>query len=156
MASEKVQIQRFNRTLQQKYGRDLSAMELVEELVKAGMKLPVPKDPKELLAKKVANALREEERTDRETGFEYRANVAYETESGFLWGDIDRVDRRKMQNNYMFRRNQVVGEVFSIKVDCDHWSRINPKEEPIEPELDFTLDVEWKLNAPRSSKDKAA
>lgn len=156
MATEKALIQRYNRTLQQKYGRDLSAMELVDELVKAGMKLPVPKDPRELLAKKVADALREEERTDKETGFEYRANVVYETEQGFFWGDIDKVDRRKMQNNYMFRRNQMVGDAFSIKVDCDHWNRINPKEEPVEPELDFTLDVEWKLNAPRNTKNKAA
>jgi hypothetical protein len=156
MATDKVMIQRFNRTLQQKYGRDLSAMELVEELVKAGMKLPVPKDPKELLAKKVADALREEERIDKETGFEYRANVAYESESGFLWGDIDKVDRRKMESNYAFRRNQIVGDAFGIKIDCDHWNRIHPNEEPIEPELDFTLDVEWKLNAPRNPKGKAA
>lgn len=156
MASEKITIQRYNRTLQQKYGRDLSAMELVDELVKAGMKLPVPKDPRELMAKKVADALREEERIDKETGFEYRANVVYETANGFLWGDIDKVDRPKMQNNYMFRRNQVVGDLFGIKVDCDHWNRINPDKEPVQPELDFTLDVEWKLNAPRNAKRKAA
>lgn len=156
MASEKALIQRMNRNLQEKYGRDLSAIELAGELEKVGVKMPVPKTPLELLAKKVADALSEEERIDKETGFTYSANVAYETEQGFLWGDLDKVDRRKMQNNYMFRRNQMVGDAFGIKIDCDRWNKVNPNEEPIQPELDFTLDVEWKLNAPRETKKKAA
>jgi hypothetical protein len=155
MASEKSDIQRLNRHLQLKYDRDLSALELVDELVRMGKELPKPKDPREIMAKRVADALREEERTDKETGLTYSANVVYETEQGFLWGDLDRIDRKKMYKNYMFRRTQMVGDGFGIKCDCVRWNRINPNEEPIQPELDFNLEIEWKLNTPKKAKTKA-
>ena len=42
------------------------------------------------------------------------------------------------------RREHVVGELVQLSFDLDHWAASNPNEEPIEAELDFSLDVEWR------------
>ena len=60
-----------------------------------------------------------------------------------LWFDIDDTDttRKKMQINVTQRHEQMVGDGLQLKRDADHWNRINPEEEPIQPELDLTFSV---------------
>ena len=153
------ELQRYTRWLREKEGRDVTAHEVAEALKAQGYKMPVPKTDVDLLAKDIADALREETRYDNVLKKDYRSNVYYTERQGgkqlTFWADIDRVNRRKMVKNYVLRRDQMVGDGTQLSIDLLHWSRVNPKEEPIQPELDLTDDVKWRLNAP-TKKKKAA
>ncbi len=59
-----------------------------------------------------------------------------------------------MVKNVALRRDQMIGDGLQVTIDAMHWNRVNENEEPIQPDLDFTDDIEWRLNAP--SKKKAA
>jgi hypothetical protein len=117
-----------------------------------GMPLPEPISPLDRLAKKFARAARTEIRHDKETGRPYRANHAYPvTRDGdqlHLWIDIDEAPRHKMFKSLQMRREQMVGDAVQLDLDAEHWSRVNPDEEPIQIALDFTLDVAWRKAAP--------
>ena len=133
--------------------KDVDLDEVADWMIKNGHVAPVPKTPAELLAKELASALREETRNDKRTGRPYRANHAYPvmegTSSGWLYFDIDEnPSRKKMQFSIMKRREQTVGDVLSMFLDAEHWNNENPKEDPIQPPLDFGMDVELRLNAP--------
>jgi hypothetical protein len=45
-------------------------------------------------------------------------------------------------------REQMVGEAVMASDTADHWSRVNPGQQRILFETDFTDDVEWRRNAP--------
>jgi hypothetical protein len=159
MATKTEQMQRFQRYYREQVGNDVTMHEVAAAALKAGWKAPVPKDPVEILAKEFARAAREEIRYDEETGEPYRANISYNQMVGdrqqTFWGDIDQVSRRKMHNNYILRREQMVGDGLQMTLDLRHWNRVNSNDEPIHPELDFTDDVQWRLNAPKGNKDAA-
>lgn len=152
-------MQRFARNFREQLGRDATMHEVAEAWLKAGGKMPKPRDPVDELAKEFSRASREEIRHDEETGEPYRANISYtQTQGGVqltLWGDIDRVNRKKMFKNYILRREQMVGDGLQLALDVKHWNRVNPNEEPIQPELDFTDDVEWRMNAPKENRKAA-
>lgn len=152
MSSKKIQLQRYTRWLREKEGRDLTTHEVALALEAQGWKMPEPKSPVDLLAKDIADALREETRYDNVLAQDYRPNVCYKEQEKTFWGDIDRVNRRKMTKNYVLRRDQMIGDGTQLKIDLMHWNRINPSEEPIQPDLDFTDDVEWRLNSPKKRK----
>ena len=120
--------------------------------VKRGMALPKPIEPLDRLAKEFSQAAREEIRYDDSTGKPYRANHAIaETRDGrqlVLWVDIDEAPRRHMQKSLNQRREQMVGDAVQLTLDAAHWNRIHPEESPIQTELDFTYDVQWRLNTP--------
>mgnify|MGYP001244673902 CR=1 FL=1 len=152
-------MQRFARHYREQIGRDATSHEIAEAWLKAGGKMPKPKNPIDELAKDFSRASREEIRIDKETGEPYRANISYTQVQGGVqltfWGDIDKIDRRKMHNNYILRREQMVGDGLQLALDLKHWNRVNPKDEPIQPELDFTDDVQWRMNAPKEKKKYA-
>lgn len=50
------------------------------------------------------------------------------------------------------KREQVVGELWRMTIDTEHWSRVNPGEAPIQVPLDFTFDIEWRKNAPNEDE----
>ena len=50
------------------------------------------------------------------------------------------------------RREQMVGDGVQLTLDAMHWNNINPKEEPITIPLDFTEDIEERLNTPEELK----
>lgn len=160
MTTKIEQMQRFIRYHREQIGRDATSHEIALAAQKAGWTMPVPKDPLEILAKEFARVAREEIRHDEETGEPYRANVAYTQGQGAkqltFWGDIDKVGRKKMHNNYILRREQMVGDGLQLTLDLKHWNRINPHEEAIQAELDFTDDVQWRLNAPKDKGKKNA
>lgn len=127
-------------------------------LIKKGWPLPDPVSPEELLAKKITRALREETRHDRVTGHPYRANHAYpvgHNRQGTLWAwiDIDEAPREPMRKSLQTRREQMVGDAFQLSLDADHWNAIHDDEEPIQIELDFADDVEWRKNAPDEDEE---
>lgn len=112
-----------------------------------GYPLPEPKDPREQLVRRFSQAAREETRTDPETGEPYRVNHMYvvtdeNRDQLHLWIDIDEADRTPMEASKTMRREQIVGDITQLTFDMDHWNRINPDQEPITVEKDFTLDVE--------------
>ena len=159
MTTKAEQMQRFARHYRERVGKDVTMHEVAQAAITAGWKAPVPKDPVELLAKEFSRAAREEIRLDKVTGEPYRANVSYTQTQGSqqltFWGDIDKVNRKIMQKNYILRREQMVGDGLQMAFDVKHWNRVNPGEEPIQIELDFTDDVEWRMNAPKENRKAA-
>lgn len=124
-----------------------------------GMPLPKPKDPLDRLAEEFTKAARDEIRYDEKTGKPYRANHAisptYGNQQYHLWIDIDEATRKQMQQSLAMRREQMVGDGFQLTLDAMHWNSVNPKEEPIVIPLDFTEDVEEKLNIPEEDRKVA-
>lgn len=159
MATKAEEMQRFARYYREQQGKDVTMYEVALAYKNAGGKMPTPKDPIEILAKEFARASRDEIRIDNETGDSYRANVCYTqiigNEQRTFWGDIDKVKRKIMHKNYILRREQMVGDGLQMALDLKHWNRVNPDEEPIQCELDFTDDVQWKMNAPKTKKVSA-
>ncbi len=60
-----------------------------------------------------------------------------------------------MVGNVALRREQMVGDGLQLTFDVKHWNRINPDQESVQVDLDFTDDVQWKMNAPKG-KSKGA
>jgi hypothetical protein len=153
MATKKVLMQRFARNYREKHGRDTTSHELALAWKKIGGQMPKPKDVIDILAKEFADAEREELSFDEVLGESYNANICYELLVGdkieTRWADTDTASRDKIVKNAALRRNQVVGDLVRATVTLLHWNRIHPEEEPVQMELDFGPDVEWKLNAPR-------
>lgn len=124
-----------------------------------GYPLPKPKSALDRLAEELSTAAREEVRHDKVTGQPYRANLAVvQWNNGqqlTLWHDIDVAPRRVARKAFVQRREQMVGDAVQLTLDVTHWNRVHDHEEPIVMPLDFTDDVEWRLNAP-GEDDKAA
>lgn len=124
-----------------------------------GYPLPKPKSALDRLAEQLPIAAREEVRHDKVTGRPYRANLAVvQWNNGqqlTLWHDIDVAPRRVAHKAFVQRREQMVGDALQLTLDVTHWNRVHEGEDPIVMPLDFTDDVEWRLNAP-DQDDKAA
>ena len=119
---------------------------------KLGWKSPEPKDPLDILAKKLSDAARVEERVDKKTGLPYRANLSYTVTQGDqrlpLWVDTDEATRFQLMKSATKMRDQMVGEAYRLALTVEHWNRVHPDEEPYQLELDLGPDVEWLRNAP--------
>ena len=151
--SKAQEIQKLQRLYKDETGlKEVDAKEFARWAVGRGYPLPKPVDPIDRIAKEFSAALREETRTDPETGQAYRANHVYVVTRGEeqlrLWVDIDEAPRGPMQASLTMRREQIVGDITQLTFDAEHWNRVNPSEEPIEVEKDFGLDVELRRNAP--------
>lgn len=124
-----------------------------------GYPLPKPKSALDRLAEQLSIAAREEVRHDKVTGRPYRANLAVvQWNNGqqlTLWHDIDVAPRRVAHKAFVQRREQMVGDALQLTLDVTHWNRVHQGEDPIVMPLDFTDDVEWRMNAP-DQNDKAA
>lgn len=114
-----------------------------------GYEMPVPANPLELLAKQCVAALREETRRDPSTGQPYKVNLSFSPDGsgqGTLWVDVDEAPRRVVVKCLTQRRDQMVGDAYQITLIQDHWNAMHPDEEPIQMQMDFFPDVEWKKN----------
>ena len=49
----------------------------------------------------------------------------------------------------------MIGDAVQLTFDVMHWNRVNEKDSAIEMPMDFTDDVQWRLNAP-DEKEEAA
>lgn len=126
-----------------------------------GATLPKPKTAREMFAAQLADAARAEYRVDSKTGLSYRANHALRqrTRDGrqyVLWVDIDDATRPQMLWSLSDRRQQMVGDAVHLKIDEMIWNSRHPEEEQIQLEMDFTYDVEERLNSPGYGTGEAA
>lgn len=160
MAKKSQEMQSIIKRFKEETGKSSVDMhEIAKYAVKLGWPLPKPKTALERLAEQFSSAAREETRRDPVTGKPYRANLAVTTYQGSqqttLWHDIDEAPRPIAHRAFQQRREQMVGDAVQLTFDVMHWNRINKSDEPIEMEMDFTDDVEWRLNGP-DENSKAA
>jgi hypothetical protein len=117
-----------------------------------GFQLPKPKSALDRLAEQFSAAAREEVRRDPVTGRPYRANLAVvqwiNGSQMTLWHDIDVAPRKVAHRAFVQRREQMVGDAVQLTLDVDHWNSVHSDEEAIVMPLDFSDDVQWRLNAP--------
>jgi hypothetical protein len=95
------------------------------------------------LSDEIANAWREEYRTDR-LGRRYRAKHAvrgYGPQQHTLWADMDTAPRLHMERAFSQRRHQIVGDCVQLKTDIDVFNDKRSDEEPFNLVLDFRDDV---------------
>ncbi|MBV2182041.1 MAG: hypothetical protein KUL86_12530 [Castellaniella sp.] len=124
-----------------------------------GLHKPNIKTVIDAIASDIAQAFREEYRTDR-LGQRYRAKHAVRTKNGnktqSLWADIDddRAPRDHFVRSFAQRRQQIVGDCFQLKTDVDVYNAKDPSQDPIQIPLDFTYDVE-ELQLPLKGKRAA-
>lgn len=146
MASKSEKLQRIIRLYKEETGKKEVDMKKVAVFARdKGYPLTQPKDPLDLLAKDLAKAAREETRHSELTGRSYRVNHAIPAPGGqfTFWVDIDEnPPRRHMLKSLTNRREQMVGDGFSLVCDAEHWNSSNSDQEPIQLELDLTFDIE--------------
>lgn len=125
---------------------EINMSDLARFALDNGWNPPEPITPTERLAKHFSRMAREETKQDKETGESYRVyHAVYDsTGQGVFWIDIDEAPRGHMHKSVYSRREQVVGDLYQLTLDVDHWNRINPNEEPLRVETDITPDIEEK------------
>jgi hypothetical protein len=126
-----------------------------------GASLPKPKTAKELFVAQLSDAARAEYRQDAQTGLSYRANHALRATRGdgrqyTLWIDLDDATRAQMLWSLSNRRQQMVGDAVHLKIDELIWNNRNPNDEPIQLVMDFSEDVEERLNSPEYNPAETA
>lgn len=124
--------------------RALSTREFVDWAVNNG-RLGLPRsNPRDVLASKMARALRLEQAIDQ-YGRHYRVNHAVRIMKNgtqlTLWGKMDFASREHMEKSFTQRREQIIGSCFHLKTDIDVYNGKNLTEEPVQLILDFTEDV---------------
>ncbi len=101
--------------------------------------------PKKLVARELAQAMREEYITD-EKGRRVRAkHPARAWRNGrqlMLWDDIRTAPRDHMEEAFRLRRRRIAAECKQVKTDVDSYNGAHPHERPTQMPLDFTYDVE--------------
>jgi hypothetical protein len=143
--SVKAYIERYRREV-----RDeglIDPHELAEWAYEKGLHKPPTRRIIDTIAADVAQHFREQYRTDG-SGRRYRAKHAATVKSGnktlSLWGDIDdpTAPHEHFVRSFGQRRQQIVGDCFQLKTDADHYNEARTPTEPIQVELNFSLDVE--------------
>jgi hypothetical protein len=152
MAKKSQLMQALIRQYKQATGKtEIDMHEVAKFAAGKGWRLPKPPGPLDILAKEFSKAAREEHRRDSKTGRSYRANHAFTQQIGSqqltLWVDIDEAPRKPMFKALQQRREQMVGDALQLSLDAEHWNNVHTAEEPINIELDFTDDVEWRKNS---------
>jgi hypothetical protein len=129
--------------------------------IRRGATLPKPKSARDLLVAQLADAARAEYRQDSKTGLSYRANHALRSTKSdgkqfTLWVDIEDATRPQMLWSLSNRRQQMVGDAVHLKIDEMIWNDRHPSDEAIQLIMDFTDDVEERLNSPGFGTGEAA
>ena len=149
MATKHQERQAFIRYYREQTGAtEIDMHKVADFALNNGWKAPVPKSAHDLLASEFSSSAREEIRKDKVTGHPYRGYHAFQQANSqqALWVDIDEAPRTPMVKSLMKRRDQMVGDGVQLTFDMMHWNRINPEEEPIVVPMDFTEDVEERIN----------
>jgi len=127
--------------------------EVAAAAIKMGWKAPAPITAEERLAKQFAAAEREETLVDKKTNRPYRANLSYaltnrDGEQSSFWVETDDASRNQADMWMNKYREQMIGEAVMGTDTIEHWNRINPTEEPLQFNLDFRDETEWRRNTP--------
>ncbi|MDJ0822620.1 MAG: hypothetical protein QNJ09_12540 [Paracoccaceae bacterium] len=114
--------------------------------IERGLWKPRPMDLSASLANDLAQALREEKRTDK-AGREYRANIpvrqkAKTGETLFEWADIDEAPRLHVEKSVQQERRSIASDCYALVMKVDHYNEAHPTEEPIQIVMDFEEDIE--------------
>lgn len=141
--------------------RPSSTKQAVARAVAEGM-LEIPElDPLDILADRMAQALRAEYKTD-EKGRRYRVNHAVRvTRSGVqytFWGVMGYANHEFMEKAFTQRREQIVGDNVQLRIDIDVYNDMNRGKRPeVQLVLDYTEDVaeRQELLKMRSKKNAA-
>lgn len=161
MPSKKQERMMWMRRFKEETGQTSVDMhEIAKYMMGKGWPMPEPKSPLDRLAEQLSDDARQEMRLDSKTGKPYRANLAVTVRQGggqqmTLWTDIDEAPRNIAQKAFVQRREQMIGDGLQLTFDVMHWNSVNPQDEPINMPMDFTEDVEWRLNAPDEGEDAA-
>ena len=139
--------------------REIDMHDVAKFAVSKGWPLPAPKSAIDRLAEQFSRSAREEIKRDEITGRPYRVNHAYTERQGpqqmTFWVDIDEAPRPIAHKCFYQRREQMVGDAVQLSFDAEHWNRVNEADEPIVMEMDFTVDVQWRRNAPDEDQKAA-
>jgi hypothetical protein len=109
------------------------------------LELPDEVDRYDILAEKMANAVRAETRTDPQ-GRRYRVNHAVRVTKGGVqytfWGVMGFAPVEHMHKSFAWRRNQVIDDLFQLKTDVDVFNdSIETGRQGFQLVLNFTDDV---------------
>jgi hypothetical protein len=146
MVSRKEQMQRIWHQYDSRRDHKPSSMKQAAAWAVADGLLTVPDfDPIDILAEQMAQAVREEYKTDAQ-GRRYRVNHAVRaTKSGVqytFWGVMGYAPHDHMEKAFAQRRELIVGENFQLKVDIDVYNELNDGKNPaIQLVLDYRDDV---------------
>jgi hypothetical protein len=110
-----------------------------------GLWKPRPVDLEANFAREMADALREQMRTDK-AGRRYRAKIPAKAKAAdgaplFKWGDIDTAPRAHVEKGLQYRRQGIVSDCYQLRIDADHYNAEHPDEDPLNPVLNFEDDV---------------
>lgn len=118
---------------------------------------PRPLDVARIFNREMADALRDETRTDA-SGRKYRARHCVRQSTGgvqlSLWGDIDTAPRDFIEKSVQQRRKGLVDYGYQMKMDVDHFNEFRAGEEPITLVLDVTEDVAEREAMDREDEDE--
>src|SRR6185437_1733152 len=125
--------------------------DMADWCIRRGVTLPKPKSARDLLVAQLSDAARAEYRQDPKTGLSYRANHALRVSRPdgrqlTLWVDIEDATRPQMHMSLTNRRQQMVGDAVHLKIDEMIWNDRHQTEDPIQLDMNFTEDVEERLN----------
>jgi hypothetical protein len=139
------------RDLWQQYRQEFSVepadlKEIAAWAISKGLWRPRPADLNTSFARDLAEALREEVRTDHK-GRRYRANipVKIKTKDGtplFQWADIDDAPRSHVEKSVQQERRSIASDCYALAMKVDHYNDMHPEEEKLQMIFDFTEDVE--------------
>jgi hypothetical protein len=125
-----------------------------------GLWKPRPVDLEANFAREMADALREQMRTDK-AGRRYRAKIPAKSKSVdgvplFKWADIDTAQRPHVEKGLQYRRQGIVSDCYQLRIDADHYNSVHADEEPLNPVLQFEDDVNEMKIANGIEDDEAA
>ncbi len=125
--------------------------------ISKGLWAPRPLDIQTRFAAEMADALREEYRTDKK-GRRYRSKLAVSKgyAQGSLWGDIDTAPRTHVVKSVGQKRRGVVNDAYALRIEVDHYNDAHPDEEPIQLSLNLEEDVAEMMVAAGIENGKAA
>jgi hypothetical protein len=125
-----------------------------------GMKMPTPPSDVDLLARRLAEAARDETQSSPKTGRPYRTwhavPVGDRQLNLFVYVDINEATRSQMLKSSVQRREQMISDGVNLTDDTAHWNAMNPDKEPIQLPMDLTLDIEIRKAADEQDDDEAA
>ena len=162
MANYKEQLRCLWRRFREEVSPDPVDLQTVARwAIDQGQWAPQPLDLHRSLANDLAQALREEKRTDR-SGREYRANIPVRTSakggpSLFEWADIDEAPRSHVEKSVQQERRSIASDCYALLMKVEHYNETHADEEPIQLILDFRDDVEeMKIADGLGDEDEAA
>jgi hypothetical protein len=158
--SKKKDMQRAIRAWKEETGETSIDMHKVAQWWQSkGWPMPEPKSPLEMLSKQLAQAASEQVETDPKTGNPFRRYHAVPQRSGqstfYFYVDIKEAPRSIMHKSLTLRREGMIGDGMMLTYDSMFWNSLHPEEEPIQMEMDLSLDIQWRLNSADDEPDAA-